>query len=76
MAPFTSNGFELDVEVKFVDDGSLEYARNPRDCRFEIREVFNSPVSHLNLRLCSKVFKIGNDSPPHLSPKLHSNLQI
>ena len=60
MAPFTSNGFELDVEVKFVDDGSLEYARNPRDCRFEIREVFNSPVWSLTsicvcVQRCSKL---------------------
>ena len=36
MAPFASNGFELDVEVKFVEEGSLEYVRNPRNCRYEI----------------------------------------
>ena len=37
MAPFASNGFELDAEVNFVEEGSLEYARRGNnDCRFEI----------------------------------------
>ena len=36
MAAFTANGFELDVGVAFVDDGSFEHARHPRNCRFEI----------------------------------------
>ena len=34
MAPFASNGFQLDAEVKFVEEGSTDYARS--DCRFEV----------------------------------------
>ena len=36
MAPFASNGFQLDVEVKFVEEGSLEYAARGSSCRFDI----------------------------------------
>jgi hypothetical protein len=36
MAANSANGFELDVAVKFVPDDSMRFAKNPRQCRFQI----------------------------------------
>ena len=38
LSPDSSNGFQLEVKVKFVPENSMQYVRNPRQqqCRFEI----------------------------------------
>ena len=42
MAPDSANGMELEVSIKFVEQNSLHYAQNSRQCKFDIVSSENS----------------------------------